>query len=671
MSEGRVFAEKVYKIIDKVLEDMNELSFEYREGQVNVMYTVIDSFEEKRNKIIEAGVGIGKSFGYLIPGILFSHFTGKPLIVSTSSIQLTEQLSDDVKTVESLLSPYLNGRRVEYVIGKGRNNYPCVSTIQNKLAKTGNKAKVYEDILKKVGPGVDRQNPNGIDAKYWNEITQHECMKTKGFDKNDCYLYKMRADLLKKPERKDIRPLYDPRVLIVNQDLLINHYKNIANGRKAILPESACLLIIDEVHNLEEKTREALTSKIKQRNITSVLNEVKWLIKNHKLRGELSKIENEFLIIFDNIKKQVTFEIQNDSNLSVGDRITIVSGDKEKCKKIRKIIKDLLTSLILKVESSNIRGYRRISTEEVINGLEEMAIFLEAYGSLAETNIIWAEMNDANHDTFSIYYCPGNIGKTLNKHVFSKSIPSVGMSATITLKDNGVDSYEYIKSNIGFDDENGDWETPEESPFDYDKSRLFLPDNVPDYYERGNSSYYNNITRIINDIVANVKGGSLVLFTAKSDMDQIHERLVTSLKMPLYIDDGSMMPKQIITQFKKTRGIILSAGSFWEGIDLKKELLTNLIIVKLPFPVPDPVIQNKINRYGRNQVLLPEMITRLRQGTGRLIRTNTDVGVVSILDSRACNSSYNYSDTVLEAIPFKYRITKLKELKEFQMENSL
>ena len=100
-------------------------------------------------------------------------------------------------------------------------------------------------------------------------------------------------------------------------------------------------------------------------------------------------------------------------------------------------------------------------------------------------------------------------------------------------------------------------------------------------------------------------------------------------------------------------------------------MLTKLIVVKLPYPVPDPVIQNKINRFGRENVLMPEMISKLRQGTGRLIRTSTDIGVVSILDSRMNDSNYPNLKTILEALPFKVHFSTIQELKEFQVESSI
>ncbi|MFH0717600.1 helicase C-terminal domain-containing protein [Staphylococcus delphini] len=118
-----------------------------------------------------------------------------------------------------------------------------------------------------------------------------------------------------------------------------------------------------------------------------------------------------------------------------------------------------------------------------------------------------------------------------------------------------------------------------------------------------------------------------------------------------------MSQNEIIQKLKKTSGIILGTGVFWEGIDLKGELLTSLVIVRLPFPVPDPVIERKIELIGdREKVLVPEMIMKLKQGTGRLIRTSNDRGLLTILDSRMNYNNYRYRESILNSIPIKSKI---------------
>lgn len=137
------------------------------------------------------------------------------------------------------------------------------------------------------------------------------------------------------------------------------------------------------------------------------------------------------------------------------------------------------------------------------------------------------------------------------------------------------------------------------------------------------------------------------------------------LDKTIYIDDGSKSQYEIIEAFKKTKGVILGTGVFWEGIDLKKDLLTLLIIVKLPFPTIDPITKYKISKLNSTEeVIVPEMIIKLKQGVGRLIRTTQDKGLLVLLDSRMNKSIYKHKEAVLDALPIKNMIDE-DEVKDF------
>ncbi|AQL55446.1 hypothetical protein BVH56_00050 [Abyssicoccus albus] len=127
-----------------------------------------------------------------------------------------------------------------------------------------------------------------------------------------------------------------------------------------------------------------------------------------------------------------------------------------------------------------------------------------------------------------------------------------------------------------------------------------------------------------------------------------------------------MSQRDIIEQFKNEKGLILGTGVFWEGIDLKKEYLTSLIIAQLPFPVPDPIIENKIQKIGnRDKVVLPEMLIKLKQGVGRLIRSQSDVGLLTILDNRMNNVNYRFRQDIFNSLTIKNEITE-NEIESFQ-----
>ncbi len=165
------------------------------------------------------------------------------------------------------------------------------------------------------------------------------------------------------------------------------------------------------------------------------------------------------------------------------------------------------------------------------------------------------------------------------------------------------------------------------------------------------------------------KGKALVLFTAKSDMKKVYNKLVGHVPYKIIVQDERVPQKEAISQFKSDiNSVLLGTGSYWEGVSVEGTALSNLVIFKLPFPVPDPIYEKKMEhcKNGLMEVLVPEMVLKLKQGIGRLIRKEGDVGIVSILDPRIGDSSSAlYKSIVWESIPIKNRTTDLNEVKRF------
>ncbi|HAR6652690.1 TPA: ATP-dependent DNA helicase, partial [Staphylococcus aureus] len=202
--------------------------------------------------------------------------------------------------------------------------------------------------------------------------------------------------------------------------------------------------------------------------------------------------------------------------------------------------------------------------------------------------------------------------------------------------------------------------------FPYKESRLYIPPNLPKFDKR-DVKYYEEIGKHIFELASQNKGGTLILFTAKDDIDGVYNDLSKrKFNKTIYVDDGSKSQNEIIESFKKTKGVILGTGVFWEGIDLKNELLTLLVIVRLPFPTIDPITKYKITKLNDSNeaVIVPEMIIKLKQGVGRLVRTKQDKGLLVLLDSRMNKPIYKHKEAVLDALPIKNMIHK-DEVKDF------
>ena len=614
----------IFDHITKAIENMKNKGWETRYGQEALMYDVFDAYDSKENLIVEAQVGIGKSFGYLIPGILISKSTKKPLIVTSSSIQLTEQLVNDIKQVEEILHI-----SVDCIVGKGVTNYPCFKEIH-------------------------RKNLSKLNLMEALDIANKGLM-SKCHYKNECAYFKMR-NKLKEGNRYIRLNEYKPKVIIVNQDMLMMNFKKLTFGKESLIYDDPCMLIIDEVHNLEEKQRANMTKTI---NSKTVINKIKEGANRVGSRSRYLKnikmIEDWFNLQKDSAKSEID---KNGNCLSTG-RVDIKPVSHHQMAKLISMTKEIVEEF----DVNNIAVFKQsslVSNEqlEIANNL--LTLFKNLQNN-SDKYIFWTEIT--KQDQIDISFCPNNIAETLRKTVFSTSYPVVCLSATITNKTNNENSYEYIKEIIGF---KGYEEDIKYNDFPYKESRLYIPPNLPKFDKR-DVKYYEEIGKHIFELASQNKGGTLILFTAKDDIDGVYNDLSKrKFNKTIYVDDGSKSQNEIIESFKKTKGVILGTGVFWEGIDLKNELLTLLVIVRLPFPTIDPITKYKITKLNDSNeaVIVPEMIIKLKQGVGRLVRTKQDKGLLVLLDSRMNKPIYKHKEAVLDALPIKNMIHK-DEVKDF------
>lgn len=635
----------IFDHITKAIENMKNKGWEARDGQETLMYDVFDAYDSRENLIVEAQVGIGKSFGYLIPGILISKNTKKPLIVTTSSIQLTEQLVNDIQKVEEILHI-----SVDCIVGKGVTNYPCFKEIHRKNLSKLNLMEAL-DIANK---GLTKQTVRETNLK-WNQISTNNCIMSKCHYKNECAYFKMR-NKLKEGNRYIRLNEYKPKVIIVNQDMLMMNFKKLTFGKESLIYDDPCMLIVDEVHNLEEKQRANMTKTI---NSKTVINKIKEGANRVGSRSRYLKnikmIEDWFNLQKDSAKSEI---YKNGNCLSTG-RVDIKPVSHHQMAKLISMTKEIVEEF----DVNNIVVFKQsslVSNEqlEIANNL--LTLFKNLQNN-SDKYIFWTEIT--KQDQIDISFCPNNIAETLRKTVFSTSYPVVCLSATITNKTNNENSYEYIKEIIGF---KGYEEDIKYNDFPYKESRLYIPPNLPKFDKR-DVKYYEEIGKHIFELASQNKGGTLILFTAKDDIDGVYNDLSKrKFNKTIYVDDGSKSQNEIIESFKKTKGVILGTGVFWEGIDLKNELLTLLVIVRLSFPTIDPITKYKITKLNDSNeaVIVPEMIIKLKQGVGRLVRTKQDKGLLVLLDSRMNKPIYKHKEAVLDALPIKNMIHK-DEVKDF------
>ena len=645
--------EQIFPIID----DIKLKGFEAREGQEDLMLDISESFDSGNNYMCEAGVGIGKSLAYLIPGILKSRSCGRPLIVCSSTIQLTEQLEKDVNLVSDLLNC-----KIETVVGKGAHNYPCLERIVDLNDSIGkNNSDIQQLYSYVLNNDVDKQNISPEFKQYMSKISTEKCTYSRCPSKDNCTFFQMRK-ALKESCRQDCLGNYIPKVIIVNQDLMIRHFMKLSHYETEILTQNPCGMIIDEAHNLEGKVRAAHTVELNLNDVTSFFQDTIKLLHsayNYDDDTFIQELKTRIKDIFNNEQQRLSQLDQ--SSIGEAARLTFEYKDMGNLDRCLNLIDSISTS----VQLIDTRGKQQEEFQlEVMSHYRHLKNMLSALKDRVNArNILWGELAGRKRE-LSFCFAPKTTDLFIQEDILDQIYPVILVSATITeVGKEGNRAYEYFAKSMGFQ---GIFGEAKGSPFPYDENaRLLIPAKLPDSKVK-NEIYYEKISNWIMEIHKVVNSGTLVLFTAKQDLHEVAKKVKNSKGATVYVDSENTSPKTIITQFKETGGIILATGSFWEGIDLPGKELQCVIIVRLPFPVQDPVLEYKIQQNGgMDTVILPEMITKLKQGSGRLIRKEADTGVLVILDSRMNLDGYKNKQIILDALPIKKQLTNIDQVKHF------
>ncbi|MDK2585506.1 ATP-dependent DNA helicase [Romboutsia sedimentorum] len=646
--------EKLEKLVwDFFMEEIPKLGFEQREGQEDMALDICYSIKEKKHTIVEAGVGIGKSYAYIVPLLCYNLLFNKPILIATSTIALQEQLIKDVKKICSYIK-----HRPEIILAKGMTHFACRKRA-DEYFKDNNKINEEDEVLYQyVQNGiVDKRFINlEINDDMWENVSIKSTDHSKCEYFKTCRFMRLRNDML---ETKG--------VILCNQDLLTVHFQKLRKGHRGLLSENIDLIVIDEAHNLEDKVRNSLIESYSKNSIKTLIKESRNGIKKVSIKNSLDleiKNANDILnLLFLELERQIKVQIKENLKLKNNDieRFFVnVEDIKILIYKIQKQIK-IIYEKVQFYSDSNL-------SEEIIESLADLDLFLNNILDENSNDLFWM----AKNRSVEIFSCPKNIDKEIRKLYFDKTKTTILTSATIADKNKGdeKDRYEYFIKNTGFKIEDGFLSSPKYSPFNYNKNAMiYCAENMPHpTYEREN--FIKRGTEEIIKLIDITKGKALILFTSKNDLNEVYNILnKKNLGYNLLRQSMSSSQDEILDEFKKDEdSILLATGTFWEGIDIPGKALSNLIIFRLPFPVPDPIIEYKKNtsKDFLMEVSVPYMIVKLRQGIGRLIRKDNDNGIVAILDSRiASNSNSRYKDVVFDSIPIKNRSSNIEDMRKF------
>lgn len=637
--------------------NLNHYGMKFREGQINMAMDIVECFRDGQNLIIEAGVGIGKTFAYLFPLLRLNNIMNEQMIIATSTIALQEQLEEDAEKLQKML-----GTKVEVTVVKGQGNYICKDRLNNNLHESS----LFEAIKQESDKGFYDKGKFTVKvpSDEWEQIrvkefNQKYCSRRCRYYAN-CYYYNQRT-LLKKTSG----------IIICNQDLLVAHFKHEKN---IFSSDNIGLIVIDEAHNFESKVRNVLTQAIDKHEIVKQIKEArKGLPTGFSIDSELDKVESKLDLLFEKILMDCNFQDKHNKHEDI-----IEKYDVKREGLWEETISNLASSLYSINETISLGfGFdeHRIR-DSITKAAENISVCSELFqklNSVPDDFVYWAARE---LDNVVLYVCPRKeeISRWVNRNFFpNKGLRSVLTSATLRNSCTGElsNQYSYLIDILGFPkDKAGYIGDAQESPFDYDTNAIiYIADKLPHPTKQRNTFIKKGTEKII-DLLKLTNGRSLILFTSKTDLDEVYE-ILRNKNLPFNIlrEGNGHSHRRIVQEFKKdVDSVLLGTGSYWEGIDVEGEALTSLIIFRLPFPVPDPIINDKCaNSMDKfNEILLPEMIIRLKQGIGRLIRSETDKGIVSIIDSRLSeNSRISYKNKVFSSLPIHNKTSDFTVVADF------
>ena len=662
--------------------------FEHRPQQVEMLRAAVRALNGDDNLIAEAGTGVGKSLAYLLPAVLYSLRHGRRVIVSTNTINLQEQLlQKDIPALVSVLEgegiiPTGEFRAVPL---KGRANYLCLRR-WNHLAKadslSGDDTRLLSKTLIWLGDTstADRGeiNLSGRDAANWNRISAGEkgqCPGTRG--EGLCFLRAAR-------DRAD-----GAHMIVVNHALLMS---DLALGG-GLLPEYDHL-IIDEAHHLEEEATRQLGFQVSQKHLDETLDALGRLLVEARLlfrgltRSSIQTQQGEELLeqterhwlgrvreVWDRLWGAAeVFLGHNEEGGGERSQLLITRSTRAQpgwsgveiawenvdvnltdgIRQMDQLHRTLDTLPSTDADQPDGLGTEISAWQEGVEELQERLKALVAAPPSAKGSINWMDRvpegrGDSSGRSYStvLHSAPLNVGSELDARLYSRKASLILTSATLSTQGN----FDYIRERIGLG-ESG--ELLVASPFDYTRAALLLiPEDMPMPDAWG---YQQAMEKVIVDLVKDLKGRTLVLFTSHAALKSAAQ----AVRGPLEEDgirvhaqgiDGS--PRQVLQRFSKDpRSMILGTSSFWEGVDLSGGILKALVLARLPFHVPsDPIFAARSTEYedSFHQYALPQAVLRFRQGIGRLIRSSQDRGAILVLDKRIIARSYGKS--FLDSIP--------------------
>lgn len=635
-----------------------------RDVQIRFAEAVAQAIRERQILFIEAGVGTGKTFGYLIPALMLSGLNGSgPIVVSTATKSLQEQLY--YKDLPLLKRFFEITKRpwAEPLLSKGRQNYVCLKRLdqfrptRDELIGQLEQIKEWEKNRSQYGdfeePGAPR-----VAGVVRENIQVTSCSA-------ECpYEARCRFKTMYRKRRSWMG------LIVTNHNQLIQDLANRKEGQDSGLWPWPSLVIVDEAHVLSAVTRVALQTSVGLKEVDRFLERAHSLLR----RADYSCPKWDSTRVGAGIRRLLGQAVGASSTMR---RYAIDCSDglTSEIAYIRSVCEETFQNLDILSGMWDTRLSPAVESqleslleggESLVKRLRKLEDFLRRADS--ENEALWVE--EDNQRDLAVVLAPLDVGGALREILWSQDVPVVVTSGTLAVRGSFLEVYEEL--GVPYPSERVT-NVILPSSFDYAKRcRVYLPTDLPSPRKTEgdeiDEEFSNAIADRIHRLLVLSSGRALVLFTNYDRLDYVYKRLKeTGLPFKL-LKQGDAGPGELLEVFREDRSsVLLATGAFWEGVDVAGDALSMVVMDKLPFPNPqDPLIKGlaeRIRASGQEpfrKLFLPLMLRALKQGSGRLIREDSDWGLIALLDTRARLSQYE--DLVRAHLPPCPWLTSLDEV---------
>ncbi|MEZ6195192.1 MAG: ATP-dependent DNA helicase [Planctomycetota bacterium] len=616
-----------------------------RPQQLAMAQAVARAADRGHHLVVEAGTGVGKSFGYLVPLILGPLTEGRRVLVSTQTLSLQDQLfTKDL--------PFLRGCldldfRAE--VAKGRSNYLAPRRLERALAEARGRlggeglAEELERLRREIGRTREGTRQEILPLPWgeaWDAARseRHDCLgqECPHFD-DDCWFHRAR------------RRVFTADLVIVNHSLFFADLALRDTGN-AVLPDYD-VVVFDEAHGLEAAALSHFGARISRAQVLAALARLHRPTRGRGLLVSVPGSEIARAAVGEAARAAGAFFTEVALLCGREDQREI-RGEEGLEDGLREPLAALSAELDALAKRQGDRG-RQAELAYHSARIQELADATGRCLEIDEDRVHWVEKGAGLEDV-ALEMRPLEAGPLLRERLFDRVRSVVMTSATLSVGRSG--GLAWVAKRLG---------VPEAeklqlgSPFDFgERVRLRVPTWLDQ--PRDDEEWWDRASRAVLDYIERSQGGAFVLFTSYGAMQSVRRRIAGRLEQlgfPLLVQGDGLGRAAMLDRFREDeRSVLLGADSFWQGVDVKGEGLRLVVIAKLPFPVPSLPINRararRIEARGGNafrELYLPEAIVRFKQGFGRLIRSEDDRGTVVVLDTRILGKSYGRS--FLEALP--------------------